>query len=80
MRGPELSERFRATKQKLPETKPKTHGAIRESGLTKKEIYERAGVGKETFRKALYGRVGERSARDIARGSRGRRRGSQKAI
>ncbi len=64
-RGPELSKRFRATRQKLPQTGPRTHRAMRASGLAKKEIYERSGVGKETFRKALYGRVDERSARDL---------------
>ncbi len=67
-RGPELSKRFRATRQKLPQTGPRTHRAMRASGLAKKGDLRRSGVGKETFRKALYGRVDERSARDLVRG------------
>lgn len=46
--------------------KPKTEEALNRSGLSKKELYSRAGVGKETLRQAFYGRVGDRSARDIA--------------
>lgn len=46
--------------------KPKTKEALNRSGLSKKELYTRAGVGKETLRQAFYGRVGDRSARDIA--------------
>lgn len=66
LHGPGLAERGKKTRESLPETKPLTASAIRASGLRKKDIYERAAVGKETLRRALYGRAGDRAARDIA--------------
>lgn len=66
LHGPGLSARLRTTRRALPQIKPNIFEAIRASGMTKKKIYESAGVGKETFRQALYGRVGVRSARAIA--------------
>ena len=47
--------------------KPRTHEAISRARLTRKQIYERAGIGKETLRKALYGRGGKGPAEKIAR-------------
>lgn len=64
--GPELAERGNKTRESLSEIKPATASAIRASGLRRKDIYERAGVGKETLRRALYGRAGNRAARDVA--------------
>ena len=66
LHGPELGRRYVETKESLRHGKPKTHRAISESGLMLKEIRRRAGVGKETMRKALYKHVGGRSARSIA--------------
>jgi hypothetical protein len=66
-RGPARVERKRATREGLEHNRPKTHAAIRDGGLKIVEVYTRAGVGKETLRKALYGGgVGRRSARAIA--------------
>ncbi|CAN5898775.1 hypothetical protein BH23ACT11_BH23ACT11_18060 [soil metagenome] len=66
LHGPELSARLRSTRRSLAEAKPLTHEAIQVSKLTKKEIHERAGVGKETMRQALYNRCGRRSAGAIS--------------
>ena len=66
LHGPEFSARLRSTRRKLATTKPLTHEAIQTSGLTKKEIHKRAGVGKETMRRALYKRCGKRSAEAIS--------------
>ncbi len=64
---PEMAEQLKRTRAGLEHGKPRTHEAIQESGLTLKEIRERAGVGKETMRRALYrGRLSARSARAIA--------------
>lgn len=46
--------------------KPKTAEAFQKSGLSKKDLYTRAGVSRETLRKAMYERVGFYSAREIA--------------
>jgi len=54
------------TKESLEHGKPGVYGALQRSGLTQREVWQRAGVGKETFRRALYGHVGARSARAIA--------------
>lgn len=54
LHGPELGRRYVRTKASLETGKPKTHEAIRQSGLMLREIRERAGVGKETMRRALY--------------------------
>jgi transcriptional regulator with XRE-family HTH domain len=65
--GPEMAEQRKRTKASLEHGKPRTHEAIQESGLTLKEIREKAGVGKETVRRALYGgRLSARSARALA--------------
>ena len=66
LHGAELSNRLRSTRRKLPTGKPLTYEAIQASGLTKKEIHERAGVGKEAMRQALYKRCGTRSAEAIS--------------
>lgn len=54
-------------RQRLREAKPRTAAAVEASGLSRREIYERAGVGKETLREAFYARCGERSSSSIAR-------------
>jgi lambda repressor-like predicted transcriptional regulator len=65
--GPELAERRKRTKDGLRAGKPNVHAAIQASGLMLKEIASRAGVGKETMRRALYREnVSARSARAIA--------------
>ena len=65
--GDDLVERRRKTREGLRSGKPKVHEAIQRSGLRTGEIHTRAGVGKETLRRALYGRLGgRRSARAIA--------------
>lgn len=46
--------------------KPNAAAALDASGLARKEIAERAGVGKETMRKALYERVGRKAAASIS--------------
>ena len=46
--------------------KPQPAKALDRSSLSKKELYQRAGVGKETLRKALYQYVNRRSAQKIA--------------
>ena len=46
--------------------KPKTAEAFEKSRLSKKRLYIRAGVSRETLRKAMYERVGFYSAREIA--------------
>jgi hypothetical protein len=66
-RGPARAEKKRAARKGLEHNRPRTHAAIRDGGLKIAEVYTRAGVGKETLRKALYGDgVGRRSARAIA--------------
>lgn len=47
--------------------KPKTAETLQRSGLSRKEVYERAGIGRETLRQALYERAGRRTAEKIAR-------------
>ena len=47
--------------------KPRTHEALRRARLSRKQLYQRAGIGKETLRKALYGRGGKGPAEKIAR-------------
>ena len=66
-RGPARVEKKRAARESLEHNRPRTHAAIRDSGLKITEVYTRAGIGKETLRKALYGSgVGRRSARAVA--------------
>jgi len=67
LHGPEMAEQRKKTRGSLRRGKPKTHEAVQRSGLTLKALRERAGVGKETVRRALYGDgVSLRSARAIA--------------
>jgi transcriptional regulator with XRE-family HTH domain len=66
LHGPEMAERRKKTRESLRRGKPKTHEAVQRSGLTLKEIGKRAGVGKETMRRALYREnLSLRSARAI---------------
>lgn len=64
--GPEVAAQRKETKESLARHKPHTHAALKDSGLMLKELRVRAGVGKETVRRALYQRCGERSASRIA--------------
>ncbi len=59
-----LEERNRRARTATPlqRSKPETAEALRWSGLTRVELYLRAGVGKETLRKAHYVRCGEEAA------------------
>ena len=67
LHGSEMIEQRKRTREGLRLGKPKVHGAIQRSGLKIGEIHARAGVGKETLRRALYGQnVSSRSARAIA--------------
>ena len=67
LHGPEMVEQRKRTRASLEHGKPRTHEAIRASGLALKEIREMAGVGKETLRRGLYGgNLSLRSARAIA--------------
>ena len=50
----------------LREAKPNIHRAITASGLSRREIHERAEVGRETLRKALYGSCGKRTAAAVS--------------
>lgn len=54
------------TQRTLEAAKPSTHRAIAASGLSRKEIYERAQVGRETLRKALYEYCGKRNAAAVS--------------
>jgi len=58
-------QRYRA-RERLEISKPHTHNAILSSGLSRKEIYERANVGRETLRAALYDSCEEKSASSIS--------------
>ena len=67
LHGPKMAEQRKRTRESLEHGKPMVHEALRESGLSMKELRERAGDGKETVRRALYGRgAGERTAWAIA--------------
>ena len=67
LHGPGMIEQRKRTRESLRHGKPKVHEAILRSGLTLREIAQRAGVGKETMRRALYGEnLSLRSARAIA--------------
>jgi transcriptional regulator with XRE-family HTH domain len=45
--------------------KPRTHEAMQRARLSRKQVYERAGIGRETLRKALYERCGKAPAERI---------------
>jgi hypothetical protein len=64
--GPEMIAERRETRERFAREKPATAEAIAHSGLKIREIRERAGVGKETMRKALYMRCGKKAATSIA--------------
>ena len=67
LHGTEMVEQRKRTREGLRLGKPKVHEAIQRSGLKIGEIHRRAGVGKETLRRALYGQnLSPRSARAIA--------------
>ena len=65
--GLELRNDRAAALFKLRLFKPRTHEALQKTRLTRKQVYERAGIGRETLRKALYGRSGKGPAEKIAR-------------
>ncbi len=46
--------------------KPKTAEVLRQTRLSKQELYRRAGIGRETLRKALYLHCGNETAQKIA--------------
>lgn len=50
----------------LRQSKPRTAAAVEASGLSRREIYERAEVGRETLRKALYESCGSGPAAAIS--------------
>ena len=67
LHGSEMIEQRKRTREGLRFGKPKVHEAIQRSGLKIGEIQARAGVGKETLRRALYGQnLSSRNARAIA--------------
>jgi hypothetical protein len=66
--GAEATNQRAAALFELRLFKPKTAEAMQRSGLTRKQVYQRAEVGRETLRNALYGRAGRFStAEKIAR-------------
>jgi hypothetical protein len=65
--GLELRNDRAAALFKLRLFKPKTHEALQKTRLTRKQVYERAEIGRETLRNALYGRGGKGPAEKIAR-------------
>ena len=65
--GLEVRNERAAALFKLRLSKPRTHEALRKTRLTRKQVYERAGIGRETLRMALYGRGGKGPAEKIAR-------------
>jgi hypothetical protein len=66
-RGLEARNKRAAALFNLRLFKPKTAEALERSGLSRKEVYERAEVGRETLRQALYEAAASRSAQKIAR-------------
>jgi hypothetical protein len=66
--GPEATNERAAALFNLRLFKPKTAEALQRSRLSRKQVYERAQIGRETLRQALYGRAGRLStAEKIAR-------------
>lgn len=51
----------------LRQSKPQTAAAVETSGLSRREIYERAEVGRETLRRALYESCGSGTAAAISK-------------
>jgi hypothetical protein len=67
LHGPQMTKQRKKTRDNLEHGKPKTYHALKRNGLALNEVRERAGVGKETVRRAIYGGgVSPRSARAIA--------------
>lgn len=64
--GPAVSEQWALTLDAFERGKPRTAEAIRRSGLKRVELRERAGIAKETLRKALYAKAGPVTARKVA--------------
>ena len=64
--GPEAGQRREAAMRALEHEKPRTADALGETTLTRSELARRAGVGRESVRKALYLRCGAEPARKIA--------------
>lgn len=65
-RGLELRNKRAVGIYRFTYGKPRTSEALRRSGLSKKGLYERAGVGKETLRSAMYERCGRKPAEAIS--------------
>jgi hypothetical protein len=66
-RGLEARNKRTAALFNLRLFKPKTAEALERSGFSRKQVYERAEIGRETLRLALYERGGKRPAERIAR-------------
>jgi hypothetical protein len=66
LRGEELREQRDRALERLEAAKPHTHQALTGSGLSRKELYQRAGIGRETLRQALYESCGEKAATSIS--------------
>jgi transcriptional regulator with XRE-family HTH domain len=67
LHGPEMAEQWKRTKEGLRYGKPRVYEALQRSGLMVKEVAEKAGVARETMRRALYGEnVRPQNARAIA--------------
>jgi hypothetical protein len=67
LHGSEMAEQRKRTREGLRYGKRKTYEALQRSGFVPKDIRRRAGVGRETVRKALYERCGRRAAKSISR-------------
>jgi hypothetical protein len=67
LHGPEMVEQRKKTKEGLRYGKSKTYEALRRSGFAPKDMRRRAGVGRQTVRKALYERCGRRAVESISR-------------
>lgn len=67
LRGETLRRQRDRAWERLEAYKSNTHAAITASGLSRKEIYERAGIGRETLRQALYGSCGAKAAATISK-------------
>jgi len=66
LHDPEMAERRRRTRKGLRSGKPKVREVLRKSGLSMKELRERAGLGKGPVRGVICGRdASDRTARAI---------------
>lgn len=66
LRGRELREQRDRSWERLEAAKPHTHQGLTRSGLSRKDLYQRAGIGKETLRQALYESCGAKAAVSIS--------------